>query len=86
MTSSGDGTAQEPFLDECPNCGSTDLTPGNEINEAFWDDTDTGCQNCTRVFDARGRQQGGFDSDVAREMHSAMLDGLKESLGVDDDE
>lgn len=84
--SSGSGPTTKPLLDECPNCGSTDLTPADEINDSLWDDTDTGCQDCTRVFDARGRQKGGFDSDVARELHSAMLDGLKESLGVDDDE
>ena len=79
-----DDTITEPLSDECPRCEGTNVEPADEVNDQFWDDTHTACHDCSLVFDARGRMQGGFDSDVARELHSATLDGLKESLGVDE--
>lgn len=76
----------DPVLEECPDCGGTNLSPADEINDSFWDDTDTACHDCTLVFDARERCQGGFDSDVARDLHEAAVQDLKNALGVDDDE
>ncbi len=73
----------DPLLDECPDCGGTDLEPADCVDASMWDDTDTACNDCTLVFDARGRCTGGFDSDVAAELHSAMLDSLKETLSED---
>ena len=55
----------------------------DEINDAFWDDTDTACHDCTQVFDARERGQGGFDSDVARDLHSTTVDALLDAVDGD---
>lgn len=73
--------SSEPLLDECPECGSRDLEPGDKINASIWDDTQTGCHSCNRVFDARGRWSGGFDSDVAKELHSKAVNALLDSIG-----
>ncbi|USZ73777.1 hypothetical protein [Natronosalvus halobius] len=78
--------SNDPLLEECPDCEGTDLEPADEINEIMWDDTMTACHDCKLVFDARGRTQGGFDSEVARELHSAAVDALLDSLGGDDGE
>lgn len=75
----------DPILDECPDCGGQNLSTADEINISFWDDTDTACHDCELVFDSRGAFQGGFDSDVARDLHSTAVDELRESLGVDND-
>lgn len=54
-----------PLLAECPECGGTDLEPADCVDESVWTDMETACNDCTRVFDARGRCVGGFDTDVA---------------------
>jgi len=73
----------DPFLDECPECGGAGLSTGDEINDAFWDDTDTACHDCTSVFDARERFAGGFDSDVARELEAVAKGALLDSADGD---
>lgn len=74
----------DTLLDECPKCGSTDLKLGNEENEDFRDDTDTACMNCENVFDARGRLTGGFNNDVAKELHTAFMKDIKNQLDIND--
>lgn len=73
----------EAILDSCPECDSNELEPADKVNDGLWDDTDTACHGCKRVFDARGRQSGGFDSDVAEELHSKAVNSLLNSLGED---
>ncbi len=76
-------TDPDPFLDECPECGGTNLSTAAEINDAVWGDTATACHDCTSVFDARERFSGGFDSDVARELHSTAVDAVLDAVDGD---
>ncbi len=76
----------KPVLDECPDCGGTNLSPGNEVNDRFWSEHDTACHDCTLVFTEDGHLAGGFDSDVAKELHRTAVNELKRKLGVETDE
>lgn len=72
----------EPLLDECPGCEGDNLRTADEVGETMWDDTDTACDDCERVYDARGRFSGGFNSEVAQE----LFDSLTDAISGDSDE
>lgn len=73
-------------IEECPNCGETnDLVRGDEHDEGMFSHNETVCYGCDRVFDAFGEQTGGVNSDVARELHSSMVDALKQAAAERDD-
>lgn len=76
----------DTVLDKCPDCGGTNLVPGDEVNDDFWDETETACLDCEYVYDAKENMHGGFNSNVAKELHDAFVEDLKNMFAVSDDE